>query len=494
MYEGSIKEKKLNIEKKKSVGINAALNTIKQCCAIIFPLITFPYASRILGVENYGKVNFGTSIINYFTLLAGLGITNYAIREGARIRDDKCRFNLFANEVFSINVVSTLMSYIALFCTLIFWSKLGAYRGIILVQSLSILFTTLGTDWVNSIYEEYAYITIRYIIVHILAVLLMFLLVRDSSDYVAYAFITVFGAVGANAINIFHVRKFVGLRLVKVANLKQHLIPMVMLFCNSLSIMIYVNSDITLLGVFSGDKSVGIYSAATKIYNIVKQLLNAIIIVMIPRLSALLGKNMYDDYNALLKKSFHAIVTLLMPAITGIFVLSYEIIWIIGGEKYAVGYQSLRVLSLALAAAVFANFYNNAILIPNKKEKFFLTATITAAIVNIALNFVLIPKLDYIGTAITTVIAEYIVLAFGIFFSKGLVSFKINWKDIISSGIGCVIIVLIAVILKKEVSSIILRTVLTCGCSIVSYLVVIFVLKNSYACSTVNQIKKKVFK
>ena len=64
----------LKINKTKSVGINAFLNIIKQCCAIIFPLITFPYASRVLEVENYGKVSFGTSIIGYFTLLAGLGI------------------------------------------------------------------------------------------------------------------------------------------------------------------------------------------------------------------------------------------------------------------------------------------------------------------------------------------------------------------------------------------------------------------------------------
>ena len=63
--------------KKKSVGINAVLNVIKQCCAILFPIITFPYISRVLQTENYGKVNFGNSIITYVTLFAALGLTNY---------------------------------------------------------------------------------------------------------------------------------------------------------------------------------------------------------------------------------------------------------------------------------------------------------------------------------------------------------------------------------------------------------------------------------
>lgn len=481
----------MKINKTKSVGINAFLNIIKQCCAIIFPLITFPYASRVLEVENYGKVSFGTSIIGYFTLLAGLGIANYAIREGARIRDDKEKFSAFVNEVFTINIVSTLISYAILFLVLIFWDKLGSYRVLILVQSISILFTTIGTDWINSIYEEYAYITIRYVVVHIIAIVLMFIFVRDSSDYIIYAFIAIFGTVGANVINIFHIRKTVKLRLVKVKNLKLHLLPMIMLFCNSLSVLIYVNSDVTMLGLLSDDKSVGIYSAATKIYNIIKQLLNAIIVVMIPRLSALLGKKMYDEYNKLLRNSFHAIVTLLMPAITGVFVLSYEIIWIIGGEQYARGYEALSILSIALGGSVFANFFNNAILIPNKKEKYFLIGTLTAAIANIVLNAFLIPSLDYIGAAVTTVIAEYIVLGFGLFFSRGLFTFKIIWRDLISSLSGCMLIVLISYVLHNFIESILLRTVAICLCSVIGYCVVIVIFRNSLAGNAIAQVKKK---
>ena len=480
------------IEKKKSVGMNAVLNIIKQCCAIIFPLITFPYASRILNVGNYGKVNFGTSIISYFTLFAGLGITNYAIREGARIKDDKEKFSTFVNEVFTINVVTTIISYIALFFTLIFWDKLDGYRVLIMVQSLSILFTTIGTDWINSIYEEYAYITIRYIIVHVIAIILMFIFVRNSSDYIIYAFIAIFGTVGANAINIFHIRNIVKLRLVKVKNLKSHLIPMIMLFCNSLSVLIYVNSDVTMLGILSDDRSVGIYSAATKLYNIIKQLLNAIIIVMIPRLSALLGKKMYDEYNKLLKTSFHAIISLLAPAITGVFVLSYEIIWIIGGEEYATGYEALRILSIALGGSVFANFFNNAILVPNKKEKYFLIATLTAAIANIGLNYFLIPTLDYIGAAVTTVIAEYIVLFFGLFFSRGLFTFDIIWRDIISSLIGCISIVLMSVVFHRFIDSILLRTVAICLGSVIGYFLILIMFKNSLTSSVIVQVKKKM--
>ena len=105
---------------KKSVGINAVLNVLKQCCAILFPIITFPYISRILQTENYGKLNFGNSIITYVTLFASLGITNYAIREGARIRNDKKVFQTLANQVFTINCITTLTAYLVFILLIIF--------------------------------------------------------------------------------------------------------------------------------------------------------------------------------------------------------------------------------------------------------------------------------------------------------------------------------------------------------------------------------------
>lgn len=69
--------------KKRSLKKNALLNAIRQITSALFPLITVPYATRVLGAEHYGLVNFSASIINYFVLIAGLGISSYAVREGA---------------------------------------------------------------------------------------------------------------------------------------------------------------------------------------------------------------------------------------------------------------------------------------------------------------------------------------------------------------------------------------------------------------------------
>lgn len=97
------------------MGLNAILNSLQSLLNLVFPLVTFPYISRTLSVDGVGKYNFANSIISYFILLAGLGISVFAVREGAKLRDNRKEFSLFASRIFTINIVSTAISYLALF-------------------------------------------------------------------------------------------------------------------------------------------------------------------------------------------------------------------------------------------------------------------------------------------------------------------------------------------------------------------------------------------
>ena len=132
--------------KKKSLGLNALLNGIRTVLNTLFPLITFPYISRVLSVENVGKYNFALSVIQYFLLIAALGISTYAVREGTKFRDDKKKFSIFANEIFTINIISTITAYILLVFTVAAVPKFKDYAVIIAVFSIEILFTTIGTE------------------------------------------------------------------------------------------------------------------------------------------------------------------------------------------------------------------------------------------------------------------------------------------------------------------------------------------------------------
>lgn len=196
---------------------------IRTACQVIFPLITFPYVSRVLHVENIGIYNFCQSVISYFLLLAGLGISTYAIREGARYRDDEEKMALFASEVFSINFISTVLSYLILGACIFLIPRFNQYGQIMAVLSISIMFTLVGSEWIFQVYEDYKYITIRGILFQCISLILMFVFVKNSSDLFAYVWITVISCSGANILNAISRRKYCKIRLAINAKMLTHL-------------------------------------------------------------------------------------------------------------------------------------------------------------------------------------------------------------------------------------------------------------------------------
>ena len=140
--------------KKKSLSVNAFLNGLRSVLNLIFRLITFPYVSRVLSVEGIGIFNFSNIYVGYFLLIAGLGVATYAVREGAKYRDNKELLSKFASQVITINIYSTIIAYVLLLLSLIIFKSLHTYVFAILIFSLQMVFTTVGTEWVYTIYED----------------------------------------------------------------------------------------------------------------------------------------------------------------------------------------------------------------------------------------------------------------------------------------------------------------------------------------------------
>ena len=392
----------------KSVGVNAILNFIKVGCSILFPLITFPYTSRVLQVESIGKVNYGNSIISYFALFAALGISTYGVREGARKKGGQ-EFARFASEIFSLNLLTTAVSYLLLIVLLYLVPAFRDYRAVILIQSMTIFLTTIGVDWVNTVYEDFLYITIRSIVIQLLCMGALLLFIHRPEDYLKYACISVMSSSLICVSNWIHCRKYVHIRIISDASVFRHLYPMLIFFANSLAITIYVSADTTMLGWISGDYYTGLYAVSVKIYQIVKKLMTAVYAVTISRLSRFAGNGDWENYKKLLTQVSCCIILLVVPSMTGLAVYAENIILVVSGESYIPAVHSLQILAAALLFAIGSGVVVNCINTPNGFEKTSLYATIAAAIVNVGLNVVLIPLWRQDGAAFTTVIAEMIV-------------------------------------------------------------------------------------
>ena len=482
--------------KKKSLGTNALLNGLRSALNLIFPLITFPYVSRILSVNGMGIYNFSNTYVSYFVLIAGLGIATYAVREGAKYRDNKEKINKFTSQIFTINIISTILAYVLLIGSLIVFKNLNNYVSCILIFGLQIFFTTIGTEWVYTIYEDYQYITVRSIIFKIISIVLLFLLVRTSNDYLVYAGITVLAGVGSNVLNYVHAKTFCNIYLVKETKWKYHLKPILIIFASSVAITLYVSSDTTILGLLKDDYSVGIYGVAVKIYTMVSGLISGLLVVTIPRLAMLIGKRRTKEYTHILQKVINTLSVLSLPAAVGLVMLSREIILIIAGQKYLPGILSLQIITWAMVFSNFSMVFNQCVLIPVKRESKTLRNTIITGLVNVGLNFVLIPLWSYNGTALSTVIAEFMVMSLNCWSAKDYVApilrSKKTLKSILDSVIGCTGIVVVCVLLKIGIDSLVWRTLLSVVLSAGIYGAILVALNNDIVMGYLNKMLGRV--
>jgi len=461
---------------------------------VIWPLITFPYISRVLQVDGLGKYNYASSIVSYFALIAALGISTYAMREGAARRNDREELDKFCSQVFTINMLSTILAYALLGC-LLATGWLSDYTALILVFSISIFFTTLGTGWVFSIFEDYVYITIRSIIFRVISIFLMFLLVKQPEDLIIYAGITVFATVGTNIVNFICARRYCRIRLVRKMEFKTHIMPILILFASAVASTIYVSSDITILGILKTDYEVGIYSVSARIYSLVKYILAAVLVVSAPRLSMYKAHEKIAEFRALLTKLFDAVTALVLPAATGLFLLSEEIVILISGQSYVEAASSLRLLSIALIFSQYAWLFNQNILVPAKKERIMLVAAVTSAAVNVAANLILIPRWSENAAAFTTIISEIIMMVIGMWYGLKITKFdKGRGKNIASSLLGCAAIVVICMIAKTFLTANV--SIIICGIvfSVVAYAAILLALRNSFALQLTDNFRNRIRK
>lgn len=466
------------MKKENSLKLNMLLNTVKNVMGILFPFITFPYAAKILGIDNIGKYNFSNSVISYFLLIAELGISTYAIREGAKLRDRKTELNCFISEIFTINWISTVVSYLLLLICLLNVSKFESYREIIVIMSLQIVFKTIGMEYIYSIFEDYFYITIRTIIFQVISLILLFLFVKTSNDIMQYTTVYVFPNMCANILNFVFVRKYCNVKITKKVNIKKHLKPIIILFGMSATVAVYVASDITILGFLCNDTVVGRYSVSTKVYAIVKTILSAILVVSIPRLSAYLGRNEHTKFQSTLEDIYKILLTFMLPAIIGIILLRRSIILLISDEEFIGAESSLLLLAIALFFCMGAWFWGQCVLVPLQQEQVVFKITVISAMINIVLNFALIPAWQENAAALTTAVSEgfsYVCcMKYGSRYVKTLNLSRCTLKVMA----GCIPIAVICIGTDMLIENDIIQLFVCIIVSIIAYLIVELILKN----------------
>lgn len=476
----------------KSIIKNSFYSVLKTIATLIFPVISFSYASRILLPEGMGKIDFSKSFVVYFTLLAMLGIQNYGLRECARVRDDKIALSKATREIMRVNFVSVIVSYVLFFTVIFLLDSLAPYRELLLINCLTIGLNAIGMEWLYSAVEDYKYIAVRTCVVQAASLICMLIFVRSPGDTNKYAAIQVLSNGGAFLFNFIHSRKYIDWKTRFDFNCKQHLKPICALFLMSALIQVFTVMDSTMLGFLTNDEAVGLYSASHKISGIVSSAVCSITLVLTPRIAYYAERNMFDDVKKMSVKALDCIFMLCIPAAIGLIMLSLPILMIFSGSSFAEADMTSKIMSLRNLLVPANTFIVAHLFIPLKKEKFNLVSTGIAAALNFSMNLILIPKLMQNGAAIATVAAELIEFIVNLHYLSKFISLTVIFRNIWQYILAAVPIILICYFLSAIDMNMIVYITLSIVLSVAVYFGILVLLKNPLIIEGISLVKGKV--
>lgn len=388
---------------------NIFYSTVLTTSNYIFPLIVYPYVSRVLGVTNIGICNFIDNIINYFILFSMMGINIMGNRQIASDRANGVSINNSFSNLLTLNGITTFFALFCLIGATLTIPDLKENQDLMWFGAIKLISNFFLIEWFYKGMENFRYITIRSIFVKCIYVIAIFIFVRNSEDYPIYYLLTVL-IIAINAIiNSFYSKKFVSFSL-KHINLRAIWKPFVLLGIYMLVTNLCTTFNVIYLGFSTNDTQVGYYTTATKLYSICLALFTGVTSVMLPRMSNLIASSKHDEFKKLLEKTSSLLFALSIPVIILTVIFAPQIILLISGPGYEGAITPMRIVMPLMLIIGYEQITVIQGLMPLKADKVIMVNSAIGAIVSITLNILLIRSLMSVGSSITWLCSETTIL------------------------------------------------------------------------------------
>ncbi|HEY1405030.1 MAG TPA: flippase [Spirochaetota bacterium] len=419
------------------------------------------------------------------------------MREAARVRDDRKKLGNLASELLVINLVFTIIAYAVLFIALIFSPQLRADARLIMLVSAGVFFASIGMEWMYQALEEYVYITLRSIFFQTAAMVLLFVFVRDSSDYLNYAALSAFSGIGANILNFVQLRSRIDFSFTRSLRFRRHIKPILVMFLMNVATSIYLNLNSVMLGFFSTKESVGYYSAAQKIVQMVILFVASLGTVLLPRSAYYIEKGRLDDFRRLVRSVISFVFMLGFPSVAGIMILRTEIIRTFAGDAFVRSADILAITAPSILVIGVSGIIGMQILIPMRKEKITMYSVMVGTIVNLVLNLFLIPRYAERGAAVSVLVAEIAVLAFQLVRGRKIIRGIFSVRRVLPYIAGSAALVTLVVVLHYFIHNDLTHLLVSIPLSAALYFGILYLFKDEMIMmilANLMKIKRRIFR
>ena len=402
---------------------NYLYNVSYQLLAIILPLITVPYISKVLGAEGVGRYSLTFANTQYFVIFGMIGLSLYGNRQIAYVRDNKEKLKETFFSIYTLQLITTGSSLLIFFTYTYFFNS-GDYRTLYLIQSINIIAAMIDVSWLFMGLEEFKKTVIRNTLVKLISLASIFIFVKDKNDLIIYTAILSISNLLGNLSLWFYLPEKVGKKYIKPVDIKKHFKASIALFIPQISIQVYILLDKTLLGLMTNTVDVGYYENAQKLYKVAITIATSIGTVMMPRIANIVAQGnmkMVKDY---IRKSFFFVTAISVPLMFGLMAISNELCpWFFTTEFQGIE-ELVKVYSVVILLVSWSNVLGTQLLVPMNKTKEFTISVTCGAIVNLVLNLIFLKQYGSLGACYTTVAAELTVTGVQLWYVRKIMPLK----------------------------------------------------------------------
>lgn len=412
---------------------NYLYNVGYQVLAIIVPLITSAYVSRVLRPEGVGANAFTNSIIQYFILFASMGIGYYGNRQIAYVRDNRTKMAKTFWEIQIVKTIMILVSFIAFEIFLIFYARQFNYM---VAQSINLVALAFDISWFYEGVENFKVTVLKNSIVKIVSMIAIFLFIKGPNDVTLYIAVLALSTLLGNLTLWPDIYRDLPKVKIKSLNPWIHFLPMAELFIPQIAIQVYVQLNKTMLGVMVSETSAGFYQYSDGLVKVTLALITATGTVMLPHVANAFSHGNMNKVNEMLYKSFDFVSSLAYPMMLGLAAIALTLAPKYYGPGYGPVGKAMMIESFVILMIGWSNVLGVQYLVPIHKQKEFTASVTLGAIVNILLNIPLIKLWGLDGAMVATCVSEFSVTAYQLFTVRHLLSYKSlfhgSWKYFIS--------------------------------------------------------------
>ncbi len=404
------------IKMKDNIRYSVIVNLIRTLVLTLLSFISFPYVCKALGANAMGTYTWANTFVYYFLIIAKSGIPNVAIRECSKVQDNKENLSRKVQEFFLIQAILTILSF-ALMCAMVYSVKeLTSIKELIFILSINFVVGVFSFEWVFIALEKHYFISFRSILTLTISTILIISLVKGPTDIYLYAVLAILSTILTAIINCIVLKKYITLKYVGKYDFAQYIRPIFTVFIISLILTLYNSTDSFILGFLdSGKSSVASYSVGIKSIEIIITLITSLDAVFIPRATKYCKMENKVFFQNLTNYGFNICLFIAIPGIATMSMLSKQITNLISSG--ASGYENANItliilVSMTLTFSLSDMIYEQ-ILLPMKKEKYYLFTMLMGTILNIGGSIslgLLFKDKPTIGVAIATMLADVIVL------------------------------------------------------------------------------------